>query len=38
VTKDFVLVAGILLLLGLFTIELTSEGLEIRFFIAGILL
>jgi hypothetical protein len=29
-------IAGILLLLGLFTTELTVEGLEIKFFIAGI--
>jgi hypothetical protein len=31
-------IAGILLFMGLFTIELSTEGLEIKFFIAGILL
>jgi hypothetical protein len=29
-------IAGVLLLEGLFTINLTTEGLEIKFFIAGI--
>jgi hypothetical protein len=36
--KILFFIAGILLLVGLFTIELTTEGLEIKFFIAGILL
>jgi hypothetical protein len=36
--KILFFMAGILLLLGLFTIELTTEGLEIKFFIAGIFL
>jgi hypothetical protein len=31
-------IAGIFLLVGLFTVELTTEGLEIMFYIAGILL
>jgi hypothetical protein len=37
-TNDLFFIAGILLLLGLFTIELTPEGPEIKFFIEGILL
>jgi hypothetical protein len=36
--KILFFIAGILLFLGLFSIELTTEGLEIKFFIAGILL
>ena len=35
--KIFLFIAGILLLLGLFLIELTTEGLEIKLFIAKIL-
>jgi hypothetical protein len=36
--KFLFFIPGILLLLGLFTIELTTEGLKNKFFITGILL
>jgi hypothetical protein len=35
--KILFFIAGILLLVGLFTIELTTKGLEFKFFKAGIL-
>jgi hypothetical protein len=35
--KIMFFIAEILLLLGLFTIELTTEGVEVKIFIAGIL-
>jgi predicted membrane protein len=36
--KILFFIAGVLLLLGLFTMKLTTEGLESKFLIAGILL